>query len=153
MIFQHNIALLVLTSVSSVLSLQTLPPVQWTLSPGGHAFIFNPRDIRTIYISPEAANTRDEDGLTLIPPSGLEFAETFADDLGELFGGHFSVETVKKKPKSGIYLNILNQECAAFSRYESGEHTSEGYELTVGRNLIEISGAGARGMFWGSRTL
>ena len=152
MIFQHSIAL-VLASVSTVLALQTLPPVQWTLSSGGHDFILNPRNLRTIYISAEAATTRDDDGLTLIPPSGLEFAETFADDLGELFGGHFSVETVKEKPKAGIYLSILKHESATFSRYESGEQTSEGYELTVGRNLIEIGGAGARGMFWGSRTL
>lgn len=103
-----------------------------------------------IVIDTASAETRDTDGLTLIPPSTHEFAQTFANDLHTLFPNttaNISVGTAA--PLNGVFIttNTGNFTLA------SGISTSEGYTLDVSSQGITISGAGARGTFWATRTL
>jgi len=50
----------------------------------------------------------------------------------------------------GIYLGIDE---AGMYTYESGVETSEGYTIDVVGDSVKILGGGARGIWWGTRTL
>lgn len=108
---------------------------------------------RTVYITSELASRRDSEGLTLIPPSGREFAETFVEDLASLTDDDgWRLEVVDQLParEGGIHLDVYQGEL----QYENGERTEEGYELEVkSKRSAVIRGTGARGMWWGTRTL
>lgn len=132
----------------------TLPPVAWTSNSNSRSSTFTfPRRHATIYLQSSAASVRDTDGLTLIPPSALEFAHTFATDLKSTFPDLKSVcvELVDENPGTGIYLS-LDPNTDQYT-YESGVKTSEGYSIEIKEDAINISGAGARGIWWGTRTL
>lgn len=132
----------------------SLPPVNWTFDSSSRPSTFTfPRRHATIYLQSSAASVRDTDGLTLIPPSALEFAHTFATDLKSTFPDLKSVcvEEVDENPGTGIYLS-LDPDTDKYS-YESGVKTSEGYTITIEEDVINIAGAGARGIWWGTRTL
>ncbi|CAZ85292.1 unnamed protein product [Tuber melanosporum] len=107
-----------------------LPPVPWRYSTG--TFKFSLRRPPTIYLQESAAEARDTDGLTLIPPSVREFAETFAGDLKDRFHVDVRVECVafeRGRAGPGIYLGI--DEGPGKYTYESGIETSEGYTISV----------------------
>lgn len=133
-------------------ALTALPPVDWTFDSRPSTFTF-PRRHVTIYLQSSAASVRDTDGLTLIPPSALEFAHTFATDLKSTFPDLKSVcvEEVDENPGTGIYLS-LDPNTDQYT-YESGVKTSEGYTITIEEDVINIAGAGARGIWWGTRAL
>ncbi|KAH3913680.1 hypothetical protein HBH56_106330 [Parastagonospora nodorum] len=133
-------------------ALQPLPPVQWsnniTTTTG-----FSLREVsKTIYIDKVFAGIRDTEGLTLIPPSGREFAGTFLQDLSTLFGGNWTLQEFDTLPSSGIILGPIRSNSSR-AAYENGVVTEEGYEIEVANGSVYIGGAGARGMFWGTRTL
>ncbi|KAL4960395.1 beta-N-acetylhexosaminidase [Aspergillus stella-maris] len=112
---------------------------------------------RKIFIEEGFASVRDEDGLTLIPPSGYEFAEVFLEDLEHVTGLNWSLETVELLPEKNdaegaILLGAFTGNASTLT-YENGVPTSEAYELTITPSSISITGTGARGMFWGTRTL
>lgn len=133
-------------------SIQPLPPVQWTnngTSTQGYLLSKSPRNI---YIDSKFAATRDTEGLTLIPPSAHEFAETFRTDISSLFDGNWTLEQVTELPHTGIFLGPFRGDASQLT-YENGVVTEEGYELEVTADRIYIGGSGARGMFWGTRTL
>ncbi|KAL3468109.1 glycoside hydrolase superfamily [Aspergillus heterothallicus] len=146
-------ALLSGTAVAS--PLQLLPPIP---SFGDQDSVWNARDsCRKIFIQADFASTRDTDGLTLIPPSGYEFAEVFVEDLNDVTGLNWTLETVQTLPDpttadGAILLGAFTGDTSSLT-YENGIPTSEGYELTVTPSAISIHGSGTRGMWWGSRTL
>jgi hexosaminidase len=112
---------------------------------------------RKIYIEESLASTEDTDGLTLIPPSGHEFAEVFLEDLNAVTGYEWSLETVASLPdvttaNGAILLGLFAGNTSSMT-YENGQQTTEGYELTISPSAISINGSGSRGMFWGTRTL
>lgn len=130
-----------------------LPPVPWQYSAG--TFKFSTRQPPAIYLQTSAAEVRDTDGLTLIPPSAREFAETFAEDLKDAFDVDIKVQCVPFESGGvdygpGIYLGI--DELGKYT-YESGVETSEGYTIDVVEGSLSILGGGARGIWWGTRTL
>ncbi|KAF2851667.1 glycoside hydrolase family 20 protein [Plenodomus tracheiphilus IPT5] len=133
-------------------ALQSLPPVQWTTVDNASSGFSLTTAPRTIYINGAFAQTSDTGGLTLIPPTAYEFAETFYSDLSLLFGGNWTLELVDNAPTSGIYLGPLQTDHDE-SSYENGLPTEEGYEIQVTNGTVSIGGSGARGMFWGTRTL
>ncbi|GAB1197547.1 hypothetical protein APSETT444_006844 [Aspergillus pseudonomiae] len=138
----------------AVSALQTLPPVQWT-SLGSEPDGFDIATIdRNIYITNSFASDRDENGLTLIPPSAIEFANTFRQDLEELTGESWNLHPVEVLPEgqTGIFLDRLDCSQGALT-YENGDPTEEGYTLQVQTGRVSIRGSGARGMWWGTRTL
>ncbi|KAJ5229005.1 hypothetical protein N7489_009713 [Penicillium chrysogenum] len=145
----------IILSLATVASaLQTLPPVHFDDTGSGHnkGFSLATTD-RTVYLDADFASWKDHNGLTLIPPSASDFANTFRDDLQELTNSSWELRTVKQFPKhtSGIFLSRADNP-GRFT-YENGRETEEGYELEIQDGSVLIRGSGARGMWWGTRTL
>lgn len=135
-------------------SLQLLPPLP-SLTPNETAPGFSLKEASaTVYITKSLASRRDDDGLTLVPPSGLEFARVFLEDLKEASGRQWTLEVVDVSPtnSTGIVLDQWRGDKASLS-YEDGEPTEEAYILEISDNRAIISGSGARGAWWGTRTL
>ncbi|CAG7943896.1 unnamed protein product [Penicillium salamii] len=141
----------ILTLAAAASALQTLPPVQFD-NTGSHGFSLEKAN-RTIFLEASFASWRDQNGLTLIPPSAHEFANTFRDDLEVLTNSSWELRTVNRFPKraSGIFLGRVDN--ATRFTYENGRETDEGYELEVDNDSVSIRGSGARGMWWGTRSL
>ncbi|KAL8299019.1 hypothetical protein RB597_007584 [Gaeumannomyces tritici] len=115
---------------------------------------------RKIYIEDAFASRSDANGLTLIPPTAYEFAEVFRQDISELTGANWTLERVGRLPEladaSGVLLGAFTGGDTPDREpptYEDGEKTSEGYEFRVSVTSVFIGGTGARGMWWGTRTL
>ncbi|CAI7629049.1 unnamed protein product [Penicillium manginii] len=146
---------LIAVAASAASALQTLPPAHFDApeTPTDESFSLGTTE-RIIYIEKGFASWVDHNGLTLIPPSALEFAQTFRDDLQELTNSSFDIRTVSHFPKSksGIFLGRSKKSQTEFV-YEDGTSTEEGYEMRVEKDQIFIEGSGARGMWWGTRTL
>lgn len=145
-----------LLSIAAIASaLQTLPPIQPVLPDpvrdGGFSLATAEK---AIYLQADFASHRDQDGLTLIPPSAHEFATTFRQDLQEITGFPWTLQTVERVPSNGtgVFIGGLESFSKQFT-YEDGRTTEEGYQLEVQEDLISIRGSGARGMWWGTRTL
>ena len=133
-------------------ALQPLPPVQWIGSNTTAAGFLLRESPRTVYIDTAFANITDAEGLTLIPPSAVEFAGTFVQDLATLFGGNWTLREVTALPNHGICIGPFRGNASQLT-YENGIPTKEGFELDVASGSVYIGGSGARGMFWGTRTL
>ncbi|RAH44667.1 beta-N-acetylhexosaminidase [Aspergillus brunneoviolaceus CBS 621.78] len=133
-------------------ALQVLPPVAWNatgLSENG----FDIKAIeRKIFITSSFSIRRDDNGLTLIPPSAGEFAETFRQDLQAVTNTSWVLHTVDafSDSETGIFLDSVAQQVNL--TYENKEPTEEGYELVFSAGRAYIRGSGARGMWWGTRT-
>lgn len=154
-----GIALTCLSSVSLALS-STLPP----LIPAVHSFISSPEadfklpnKLRVVVDSLQASSRKDN-GLTLIPPTLMDFSNIFLSDIKEIFPD-VSVSMVSlpvqpsSKPANGdIVLTILPDNLAAAFTLAKGAPTTEGYQINVTSSSVVISGAGAKGVFWGTRT-
>ncbi|KEY67939.1 hypothetical protein S7711_02147 [Stachybotrys chartarum IBT 7711] len=137
-----------------VRSLQLLPPVLQATGgeDGSWQLASSPR---VIYIEEGIASEADTDGLTLIPPSGSAFASLFRENIGTVTGDEWSLEIVQSLPRnaSGILLGSFTGDDISTVTYENGIATSEGYEIVVSSSSVFIGGTGARGMWWGTRTL
>lgn len=137
-----------------VATLQPLPPLEQlqtrsNITAAGFIIRDSPK---TIYLQRSFADISDTQGLTLIPPTASQFAETFRQDLETLFGGDWTLERVDSWPSSGILLGLAGHDASGL-KYENGFASEEGYELVVNSTAVFIGGTGARGMFWGTRTL
>ena len=154
----------VLSVALGAMALQPLPPPpvdriggDATTAPAPAAFDFA-KIPRTVYVTKELASQRDSGGLTLIPPSGEEFAQTFVEDLVSATGEAWSLEITDSPGDvaSGIlmttYEETADDDGTKFA-YEDGTPTEEGYVLEVAGGKAIIRGSGSRGAWWGSRTL
>ncbi|KAF2475080.1 beta-N-hexosaminidase [Lindgomyces ingoldianus] len=135
-----------------VSALQALPPVQWLSSNASSAGFSIAKSLKIIYLKKDFVGHTDTEGLTLIPPTAYEFAETFRQDLSQLFGSYWMLEKVEEFPATGIFLGPFRDGASQLT-YENGIATEEGYELEVTGQSVYIGGTGSRGMFWGTRTL
>lgn len=143
---------IVLLSVAA--ALQTLPPIKLdTNTASNRGFSANGNN-RNIYLESAVASQRDKEGLTLIPPSFSEFAETFKIDLESITNFPWTIKQVESPSTEdpGIFLGKFRNDSARLT-YENGNPTEEGYELEIANGRVFIGGTGARGMFWGTRTL
>ncbi|KAK8089136.1 hypothetical protein PG997_004097 [Apiospora hydei] len=118
---------LVLLLALGAAALQPLPPPpESTYGGPAHGLVLNDNFPRTIYLQSDLASRRDTDGLSLIPPSGREFAETFRDDLTRLTQSEWSLKVVESfgKNGSGVFLDLSRDKSANFqlgrSRYVVG---------------------------------
>lgn len=133
-------------------ALQQLPPVQWVTSNTTVSGFSLTEASKNIYIDASFGNVTDTKGLTLISPTALEFAETFREDISTLFGGNWTLQRVDELPSSGIVLGRFRGNGDDVT-YENGVVTEEGYEVEVANGSVYVGGTGARGMFWGTRSL
>ncbi|EJT97964.1 glycoside hydrolase [Dacryopinax primogenitus] len=85
-------------------------------------------------------------------PSLLDFATIFRQDLLEVTGFDYlpQVSLASDGGLSGIIYLTLG--ASDYSLY-NGQATDEGYEFDVSHQTITIKGSGARGAWWGTRTL
>ncbi|KAI1498048.1 putative beta-N-hexosaminidase [Biscogniauxia marginata] len=139
--------------VVGVMALQALPPTLVSSSSADKGLLLN-NTPNTVYITNSLAARRDSEGLTLIPPSGQEFAETFIEDLIEASGKLWELVVTSNIPNNatGVVLGEYHGNVTALS-YADGSSTEEGYVLEVTDGRATIKGSGARGMWWGTRTL
>ncbi|KAF5665319.1 beta-n-acetylhexosaminidase [Fusarium heterosporum] len=111
---------------------------------------------KIIYIDDKFASVSDTDELTLIPPTAHDFAKTFQDDLAQVTGYNWTLKRVDKLSpntnSSGIFLSSYTGDASDLT-YENGKSSSEGYEIQINKRRVFIGGNGARGMWWGTRTL
>ncbi|KAJ5086200.1 hypothetical protein N7532_010971 [Penicillium argentinense] len=136
-------------------ALQTLPPVQFDPldAPTYGGFSLATAD-KVIYLQKGLDSWTDQEGMTLIPPSALEFAHTFRDDLQELTNSSWDLKIAPGFPDraTGVFLGRSSAPKSDFA-YEDGTTSEEGYEMRVEQDRVFIRGSGARGMWWGTRTL
>lgn len=101
-----------------------------------------------IVVDQDVASNADDDGLTLIPPTLLSFAKTFASDAEFVFAGvTANVSTGTSSTKADIFLTIMSDAEAANFTLAKGTPTSEGYSMTITNSGVVISGSGARGSY------
>lgn len=125
-----------------LLGLPTVPFVE-------HGGINSISSLHRIVVDAKYCDTTDTAGHTLIPPTLLEFANTFASDLDTT--GHF-VEVVAghEAERGSIFLTIGNS-----SEYVdvAGRWTSEAYSLNVSDDRIIVTGASPLGAWWATRSI
>ncbi|KAI0014789.1 glycoside hydrolase family 20 protein [Xylariomycetidae sp. FL0641] len=124
-----------------------IPTVPFTLSDNEE---FSISTISTVIVDSAYADSRDENGETLIPPTLHDFATTFVDDLKSTVGVDVGLETGEEGAPDAIFLTLGN---ASAYTTASGSETSEGYTLSVSTSGITISGASPLGAWWGTRTV
>lgn len=107
-------------------------------------------NVHTIVVDLAHSTTRDQDGLTLIPPTLWEFAETFRDDLAGI--GINTILLPGPKPISNAIYLTLDSDKSQFVN-AAGNKTSEGYRLSVTSSGVTVSGASPLGAWWGTRTV
>ncbi|KAI0380997.1 glycoside hydrolase family 20 protein [Hypomontagnella monticulosa] len=124
-----------------------IPTVPFTVS-GNQTYSIT--ELKGIVVDSKFADSRDETGQTLIPPSLQEFAETFLDDLYDTLDLDIDISTADEPTPDTIFLTLGDP-----SKYStaSGAQTSEGYTLSINSSGIVISGASPLGVWWGTRTV
>lgn len=106
-------------------------------------------EISRIIIDEQYAESVDNDGETLIPPSLHEFGHTFAKDLQD-WHLNVSCEHGDSADSGSIFLTLGDPNDYLDI---AGRRSSEGYSLSVSENGITITGASPLGVWWGTRTV
>lgn len=160
MVYFFSLVVLLSSSVWANFATSTLPPIvpavhNFTGSPNGD---FKLASHARIVVDAAQASSREDNGLSLIPPTLSSFAYTFAADLKETFPKTEATVILANlddfNPRNGdIILTILSNASASNFTLAKGIPTSEGYEMEVNGTAITIKGSGAKGSFWGTRTL
>ncbi|KAI2471485.1 glycoside hydrolase family 20 protein [Annulohypoxylon bovei var. microspora] len=124
-----------------------IPVVPFTTSDSG---TYSIKSLKSLVVDSKYAESRDETGETLIPPSLQDFAKTFLDDLHSTLDLDIDTSIAEEPPSDAIFLTLGDS-----SKYTdaSGAQTSEGYTLSVNASGIVISGASPLGVWWGTRTV
>lgn len=106
-------------------------------------------EINSIVVDSKYAESTNTKGETLIPPTLLEFAETFAQDLRGL---HINVSchAGTNASRGSIFLTL--GEPGDYLDV-AGRESAEGYSLSVSSDGIKIAGASSLGTWWGTRTV
>lgn len=141
----HLLALLVLSSYLSAADLVGIPTVPFQKIDG----YFDLSSLSDIVVDTSHCEATDTDGHTLIPPTLLEFATTFASDL-EHTGCDAKASTGDKASEGGIYMTIGNSSEFVDA---AGRWTSEAYSLNVSTSGITIVGASPLGAWWATRSI
>ncbi|KAI8289642.1 hypothetical protein K4K60_008320 [Colletotrichum sp. SAR11_57] len=115
-------------------ALPGLPTVPYTTT-GGTL----PSDFFTkIIVHEQYADSVDDKGETLIPPTLRSFAETFSEDLASVLNLSIPVTTGTAAEQGSIFLT-LDEDASKF-KDAAGRETSEGYALNVTIDGVRIAG-------------
>ncbi|KAJ6625059.1 putative beta-hexosaminidase [Mycena sp. CBHHK59/15] len=145
----HFTAVLWIILLSSCISAKTLVGIPTFDFNATSTATFPISRVTQIIVDSRFQNIVDLDGKTLIPPTLLDFAKTFASDLVVL-GIQAPVQVASSAQPNSIFLTISTDKRFVDA---AGRNTSEGYELTVSAQSVSIAGASPLGTFWGTRTL
>lgn len=129
-------------AASDLLGLPTVPFVE----NGGH---FDLSKLDRIIVDVEHCGSTDLTGHTLVPPTLLEFANTFASDL-ESTGCQTEVVTGDHAEDGSIFLTIGNSSEFVDA---AGRWTAEAYTLNITDDRIIITGASPLGAWWATRSV
>ncbi|KAF2645235.1 glycoside hydrolase, catalytic core [Massarina eburnea CBS 473.64] len=141
-LLRASICLLATTTNGQLLGIPTAP---FSLGDGRLAL----HDLTTLVVDSQYADIVDERGETLIPPTLLEFANTFAGDLQTL-DVNITTKQGQNASHGSIFLTLGN----ASDYYDiAGRESSEGYTLSVSSSGVTITGASPLGVWWGTRTV
>lgn len=101
------------------------------------------------------ATSTQDDGLTLVPPTLQEFAEMFVADVQELFPKTSATVSLGASSSLDRLTDYVFLTFASDSNFTlaDGSPTTEGYDMKVTSTGVVISAGGAKGAFWGTRTL
>ncbi|KAK4626150.1 Beta-hexosaminidase [Fulvia fulva] len=134
-------------SSTAIADLIGIPTVPFNASKG----TYNLNGVRSILVDSKHANATDQHGQTLIPPTLLEFANTFASDWKDtLHCEKPAVESCDEAATHSIFITISN---SSEFRDVAGRWTSEAYTIDVRDDGVTINGASPLGAWWGTRTL
>ncbi|KAI0180225.1 glycoside hydrolase family 20 protein [Hypoxylon sp. FL1284] len=142
------VLLTALSRAASVTSrLVGIPTVPFTTSGDG---AYSVTSLKALVVDSNFAESRDETGETLIPPTLQDFAKTFAADLSSVLDLDISLSNANEATQDSIFLTLGEP-----SKYVdvTGAPTAEGYTLSVNSSGIVISGASPLGAWWGTRTI
>lgn len=114
-----------------------------------HGDSFSLSSLSAITVDAAYCESTDTNGQTLIPPTLLDFANTFASDLEET-DYHATVNTGDHSKHNGIFVTIGNSTSFVDA---AGRWTSEAYSLNVTSNSITITGASPLGAWWATRSV
>ncbi|KAJ5766805.1 uncharacterized protein N7511_004421 [Penicillium nucicola] len=103
-----------------------------------------------IVIDSKYADSVDNNGQTLIPPTLQQFTETFQGDLKSTLDLDLKVSQGNKRLENTIFVTLANQ---TDFHDVAGRFTSEAYALTVDDQGIVITGASSLGAWWGTRSV
>jgi hexosaminidase len=106
--------------------------------------------VNSIIVDAQYQNSVDNDGETLIPPTLLEFSQTFSADLQSTFQLKARVTTGKSAQPNSVFITLGNSSALVDA---AGRPTSEGYQIEVTTNGVSITGASPLGAWWGTRTI
>lgn len=129
-------------------------PAVHSYSPAGSGVFQLPPSLAVLVDERYISSTKD-DGLTLTPPTLIDYARTFVSDLRDLFPRTSAAVALGSSLslcdfKDYIYLTFAQDPDHTLA---DGSSTSEGYTMEVTGNGVKISAAGAKGAFWATRTL
>ncbi|KAI8990485.1 glycoside hydrolase [Trametes punicea] len=108
-----------------------------------------------IVVDKRDANSTTDNGLSLIPPTLLEFSQTFKADLERLFPQttvSLSIDVAQDAIMNSAVITLSLSE-SLNSTLADASFTTEGYEMEVTSTTIRITASGSKGAFWATRTL
>lgn len=108
------------------------------------------KSLKAIVVDTRYSNAVDTEGLTLIPPTLKQFAETFQSDLAGA-GLHIPVVEGHKATPDALFLTLVSDKNEF--KDVAGRPTSEGYSLEVTSSGVTIAGASPLGTWWGTRSV
>ncbi|KXH69250.1 glycosyl hydrolase family 20 [Colletotrichum salicis] len=139
-----------LVSLAATVSADFLPGLPTTpYTPTGGTIPSS--SLSRIIVSSAYAESIDEAGQTLIPPTLYAFATTFAEDLASSLGLDIPIELGDAPEQGSIFLTLADD--ASLYKDAAGRETSEGYSLNVTIDGVLITGASPLGVWWGTRTV
>jgi hexosaminidase len=126
--------------------LLTVPTTPFTETGGDYDL----SKLSSIVVDSRYADSVDSNGQTLIPPTLLQFVETFRGDVKSALGLDLTLTQGTKRKRDTIFVTLKNE--TGFHD-AAGRFTSEAYALTVDDQGVVISGASPLGSWWGTRSI
>ncbi|KAI0830532.1 glycoside hydrolase [Trametes gibbosa] len=148
--------LLISALVWPVLALEVPPfvPAVQNFIKDGTAPAFHLPERVHIVVDERDAHSNKDNGLSLISPTLLQFAQTFQLDLEALFprtSASLSIGNVDRS-LGALAVISLSLSDGLDVTHADGSPTTEGYELVVSPTSVSIVGSGSKGAFWATRT-